>query len=121
MDCVHACGADKINQHNNHTLHATLALNQVRRVHVGVAEHRQATHEHVSTCRHPCVRANGNLRSERWRRQVPWHFMAHKELLVSGVAEVCMWLGPSHRQAKHNEKNSGVDGSLTACEDTKET
>ena len=21
-----------------------------------------------------------------------------------GVAEVCMWLGPSHRQAKHNEK-----------------
>ena len=27
-----------------------------------------------------------------------------------GVAEVCMWLGPSHRQAKHNEKNSGVDG-----------
>ena len=28
-----------------------------------------------------------------------------------------MWLGPSHRQAKHNEKNSGVDGSLTSCED----
>ena len=27
-----------------------------------------------------------------------------------GVAEVCMWLGPSHRQAKQNEKNSGVDG-----------
>ena len=25
-------------------------------------------------------------------------------------AEVCMWLGPSHRQAKQNEKNSGVDG-----------
>ena len=32
-------------------------------------------------------------------------------------AEVCMWLGPSHRQAKHNEKNSGVDGSLTSCGD----
>ena len=43
---------------------------------------------------------------------------AHKQSLVSGVAEwsalvsaeVCMWLDPSHRQAKHNEKNSGVDG-----------
>ena len=32
-------------------------------------------------------------------------------------AEVCMWLGPSHRQAKHNEKISGVDGSLTFCGD----
>ena len=32
-------------------------------------------------------------------------------------AEVCMWLGPSHRQAKDNEKNSGVDGSLTSCGD----
>ena len=31
--------------------------------------------------------------------------------------EVCMWLGPSHRQAKHNEKISGVDGSLTSCGD----
>ena len=41
----------------------------------------------------------------------------HKELLVSVVAEVCMWLGPSHRQAKHNEKISGVDGSLTSCGD----
>ena len=28
-----------------------------------------------------------------------------------------MWLGPSHRQAKHNEKISGVDGSLTSCGD----
>ena len=28
-----------------------------------------------------------------------------------------MWLGPSHRQAKDNEKNSGVDGSLTSCGD----
>ena len=28
-----------------------------------------------------------------------------------------MWLGLSHRQAKHNEKNSGVDGSLTGCGD----
>ena len=42
---------------------------------------------------------------------------AHNHSLVSGVAEVCMWLGPSHRQAKHNEKNSGVDGSLTHCGD----
>ena len=32
---------------------------------------------------------------------------------ADGVAEVCMWLDPSHRQAKDNEKNSGVDGSLT--------
>ena len=32
-------------------------------------------------------------------------------------AEVCMWLDPSHRQAKDNEKNSGVDGSLTSCGD----
>ena len=49
------------------------------------------------------------------RRGISSH--AHKHMLVSGVAEVCMWLGPSHRQAKHNEKNSGVDGSLTVCED----
>ena len=28
-----------------------------------------------------------------------------------------MWLDPSHRQAKDNEKNSGVDGSLTYCGD----
>ena len=28
-----------------------------------------------------------------------------------------MWLGPSHSQAKDNEKNSGVDGSLTSCGD----
>ena len=45
---------------------------------------------------------------------------AHKELLVSVVAEVCMWLGPSHRQAKHNEKTLEFMGSLTNCEDTKE-
>ena len=49
------------------------------------------------------------------RRGISWH--AHNHSLVSGVAEVCMWLGPSHRQAKHNEKNSGVDGSLTGCGD----
>ena len=57
------------------------------------------------------------------RRGISWH--AHNHSLVSGVAElsalvsaeVCMWLGPSHRQAKHNEKNSGVDGSLTSCGD----
>ena len=36
------------------------------------------------------------------RRGISWH--AHKQALVSGVAEVCMWLGPSHRQAKDNEK-----------------
>ena len=34
-----------------------------------------------------------------------------------GVAEVCMWLDPCHRQAEDNEKNSGVDGSLTYCGD----
>ena len=49
------------------------------------------------------------------RRGISSH--AHKHMLVSGVAEVCMWLGPSHRQAKDNEKNSGVDGSLTYCGD----
>jgi hypothetical protein len=49
------------------------------------------------------------------RRGISWH--AHKQALVSRVAEVCMWLGPSHRQAKDNEKNSGVDGSLTGCGD----
>ena len=50
---------------------------------------------------------------------------AHKQVSVPGVAEwsalvsaeVCMWLDPSHRQAKDNEKNSGVDGSLTNCGD----
>ena len=31
-----------------------------------------------------------------------------------------MWLGPSHRQAKDNEKNSGVDGSLTYCGDAQD-
>ena len=47
----------------------------------------------------------------------------HKHTALSGVhrslvsAEVCMWLDPSHRQAKDNEKNSGVDGSLTSCGD----
>ena len=35
--------------------------------------------------------------------------------------EVCIWLGPSHRQAKHNEKTLELMGSLTSCEDTKET
>ena len=50
----------KINQQSKASLHC-------------VAEQRKATHEHVSTCRHPCVRANGNLRAERWRRQAPWH------------------------------------------------
>ena len=35
-------------------------------------------------------------------------------------AEVCMWLGPSHRQAKHNEKTLEFMGSLTVCGDTKE-
>ena len=49
------------------------------------------------------------------RRGISWH--AHKQALVSGVAEVCMWLNPSQRQAKDNEKNSGVDGSLTGCGD----
>ena len=33
------------------------------------------------------------------------------------TANVCMWLGPSHRQAEDNEKISGVDGSLTNCGD----
>ena len=47
----------------------------------------------------------------------------HKHTALSEVhrsvvgAEVCMWLDPSHRQAKDNEKNSGVDGSLTNCGD----
>ena len=37
-----------------------------------------------------------------------------------GSPEVCMWLGLSHRQAKHNEKTLELMGSLTPCEDTKE-
>ena len=49
------------------------------------------------------------------RRGISWH--AHKHSLVSRVADACMWLGPSHRQAEDNEKNSGVDGSLTSCGD----
>ena len=34
-----------------------------------------------------------------------------------GVAEVCMWLGPSHRQAKHNGKTLELFGLLTYCGD----
>ena len=53
---------------------------------------------------------------------------AHNHSLVSGIAEwsalvsaeVCIWLGLSHRQAKHNEKTLEFMGSLTRCEDTKE-
>ena len=47
----------------------------------------------------------------------------HKHTALSAVhrsvvgAEVCMWLDPSHRQAKDNEKNSGVDALLTHCGD----
>ena len=52
------------------------------------------------------------------RRGISWH--AHKQALVSGVAEVCMWLGPSHRKAKHNGKTLELMGSLTNCEDAKE-
>ena len=52
------------------------------------------------------------------RRGVSTH--AHRESLVSRVAEVCMWLGLSHRQAKHNGKTLELMGSLTPCEDTKE-
>ena len=53
-------------------------------------------------------------------RQVSTHIVSVNQQIkqcCAGVAEVCMWLGPSHRQAKHNEKNSGVDGSLTYCGD----
>ena len=52
------------------------------------------------------------------RRGVSSH--AHKQSLVPGVAEVCIWLGLSHRQAKHNENTLELMGSLTYCEDTKE-
>ena len=47
---------------------------------------------------------------------------AHKKnrQCFSDGAEVCMWLGLSHRQAKHNEKTLEFMGSLTPCEDTKE-
>ena len=44
------------------------------------------------------------------------HAHTHKHTALSEMhrslvsAEVCMWLDPSHRQAKDNEKNSGVDG-----------
>ena len=90
---------------NRHDIPIVRAQKKNRQCFSDGAEQRQATHEHVSKCRHACVRVNGNLRPERWRRQAPWHFMhAHKQSLVPGVAEVCMWLGPSHRQAKDNEK-----------------
>ena len=49
------------------------------------------------------------------RRGISWH--AHKQSLVSRVADVCMWWVRLTRQAKQNEKLSGVDGSLTVCED----
>ena len=53
---------------------------------------------------------------------------AHKQVSVPGVAEwsalvsaeVCKWLGLSHRHAKHNENTLELMGSLTPCEDTKE-
>ena len=54
---------------------------------------------------------------ETYELKVAGESHAHNQSLVSGVAEVCMWLDPSHRQAKDNEKNSGVDGSLTGCGD----
>ena len=44
-------------------------------------------------------------------------YFCHDTYIRNCGAEVCMWLGPSHRQAKDNEKNSGVDGSLTRCGD----
>ena len=56
-------------------------------------------------------------------RVIAYAEWTHKHTALSEVhrsvvgAEVCIWLGPSHRQAKHNEKNSGVDGSLTYCGD----
>ena len=52
------------------------------------------------------------------RRGISWH--AHKQSLVFRVAEVCKWLGLSHRHAKHNENTLELMGSLTPCEDTKE-
>ena len=53
---------------------------------------------------------------------------AHKQVSVPGVAEwsalvsaeVCIWLGPSHRQAKHNEKTLELMGPLTHCQDMQE-
>ena len=50
--------------------------------------------------------------------------MIHSHLTKQGASTlaslVCLWLGPSHRQAKHNEKTLEFMGSLTSCEDTKE-
>ena len=60
----------------------------VEEVNVAIAEHRQSTYEHMSTCRHPCVRVNGTYILKVGggkRRRNPSH--AHKELLVSVVAE----------------------------------
>ena len=67
--------------------HKHTALSEVHRSVVG-AEQRQATYEHMSTCRHACVRANGTYPLKVGggkRRRNPSH--AHKELLVSVVAE----------------------------------
>ena len=99
------------------------------------AEHRQATHEYMSN-----VDINGKARSQTQahelsgsltpcedaqnKRRHPDRSRTKKIVSVSQTAltalseihrslvsaEVCMWLGPSHRQAKQNEKNSGVDG-----------
>ena len=47
-----------------------------------------------------------------------WLFLSSPDTFNAfRISEVCMWLDPSHRQAKDNEKNSGVDGSLTSCGD----
>ena len=58
-------------------------------------------------CRHQWIRVDGNLRTERLRRQAPSsQSFAHKKnrQCFSNGAEVCMWLGPPHRQAKHKRK-----------------
>ena len=103
----------------------------VRLINDGVAEHRQATHEHMSN-----VDIKGQARSQAQAHELSGSLticedaqgkpasrsFAHKKnrQCFSNGAEVCMWLGLSHRHAKHNENTLELMGSLTPCEDTKE-
>ena len=62
-------------------------------------------------------------------RNSPWHALGNERcarlaiirflyaVVGVGRADVCMWWVRLTRQAKQNEKISGVDGSLTVCED----
>ena len=62
-------------------------------------------------------------------RNSPWHALGNERCtrlakirfscaaVGFGISEVCIWLGPSHRQAKQNGKTLELIGSLTSCGD----